>query len=82
MTVRLFIILVLAVSLLGGCGTRQEKALPPPPIKVVAIAVEEGDLRQSLQVSGNLQLSCYQIPLVITGTNEGRSSISTGVIPK
>lgn len=54
MTVRMFTMLILTALLLGGCGTRQEKALPPPPIKVVAAAVEEGDLRQNLQLSGNL----------------------------
>ena len=52
---RLFIILILSVALVSGCGQRQEKRLPPPPIKVGASTVDRGDLEQTLDVSGNLQ---------------------------
>jgi hypothetical protein len=51
---RLFTILILTVALVSGCGQRQEKRLPPPPIKVGASTVDRGDLEQTLDVSGNL----------------------------
>src|SRR5271157_4156082 len=54
MIVRIFTILMLTMLLLSGCGPRQEKNLPPPAIKVGAVAVENGDLKQTLEVSGNL----------------------------
>ncbi len=38
-----------------GCGTRQETRLPPPAIKVGVISVDKGEIKQSLEVSGNLQ---------------------------
>ena len=55
MIARLFTILFLAFGLLTGCGTRQEKPLPPPAIKVAAADVETGDITESLEVSGTLQ---------------------------
>ena len=51
----LFTILAFTVLLLAGCGTTQEKALAPPPIKVGVVAVQIGDLRQSIEVAGNLR---------------------------
>jgi len=54
MIARRFSILVFILLLLAGCGRKQEKVLSPPPIKVGAAAVELGDLRQKLEVSGNL----------------------------
>ena len=57
MTARFLIVLLSAAFILNGCGTRQEKALPPPPIKVGAVSVETGDLKQSLEVSGNLHFN-------------------------
>ncbi len=51
----LFTILAFTVLLLAGCGTTQEKALAPPPIKVGVAAVQIGDLRQSIEVAGNLR---------------------------
>ncbi len=55
MIARLFTILAFTVLLLSGCGTRQEQALPPPPIKVGVTSVQTGDLKQSLEVAGNLR---------------------------
>ena len=52
---RFFTILAFTVFLLAGCGTSREKALPPPPIKVGVAAVQIGDLRQSIEVVGNLR---------------------------
>jgi RND family efflux transporter MFP subunit len=54
MIVRIFTILMLTMLLFSGCGPRQEKNLPPPAIKVGAVAVANGDLIQTLEVSGNL----------------------------
>lgn len=54
MIIRTFTILFCVLALLTGCGTKQDKALPPPAIKVVAAAAELGEITQTLDVSGNL----------------------------
>ncbi len=54
MTARLLTFSLLILLLLAGCGTRQDKGLPPPKIKVGVVRVENGDLRQNLEVTGNL----------------------------
>ncbi|MGB6064156.1 MAG: efflux RND transporter periplasmic adaptor subunit [Desulfomonilaceae bacterium] len=54
MTARLLTFSLLILLLLAGCGTRQDKGLPPPKIKVGVVNVEKGDLRQNLEVTGNL----------------------------
>jgi RND family efflux transporter MFP subunit len=53
MIARRFTILFFILFFLTGCGSKQE-VLPPPPIKVGVVAADRGDLRQSLEVSGNL----------------------------
>ena len=54
MTVMGVTTLLLTLLLLVGCGKRQEKRLPPPAIKVSAVTVETGDIKQNLSMSGNL----------------------------
>lgn len=54
MIARFFAVFTLSMILLFGCGPRQEKALPPPALKVGAVAVENRDLTQTLDVTGNL----------------------------
>jgi RND family efflux transporter MFP subunit len=54
MLARQFAIMFLMLLLLVGCGSKPQKSLPPPPIKVGVIKAEEGDLKQSLEMSGNL----------------------------
>jgi len=56
----LTIVIVIGV-LFSGCGRKQEKRLPPPPIKVGVATVDEGDLEQTLDVSGNLQFMANTI---------------------
>ncbi len=53
MIVRRFIILFSMLFLLAGCSSKQE-ALPPPPIKVGVVTADKGDLRQTLEMTGNL----------------------------
>lgn len=48
-------IMTVLVALFSGCGQKQEKRLPPPPIKVGVATVDKGDLEHALDVSGNLQ---------------------------
>ena len=40
--------------LLVCCGSKRE-ALPPPPIKVGVVTADEGELKQTLEMSGNLR---------------------------
>lgn len=54
MGARLNIIFLVALSLLAGCGQRQEKTLAPPAITVGYAKVEKGDILQLLEISGNL----------------------------
>ena len=54
MIVRRFIILLPILLVLVGCGSKRE-ALPPPPIKVGVVTADEGDLTQTLEMSGNLR---------------------------
>ncbi|MGB6066068.1 MAG: efflux RND transporter periplasmic adaptor subunit [Desulfomonilaceae bacterium] len=49
-----FFTILLLIILLAGCGQRQEKTVQLPPIKVRAVEVEKGDIRQTVDVSGNL----------------------------
>ncbi len=55
MNKRLVTTLLLGLLLLPGCGSKPEKKLPPPPIKVGAALVEKGDIQQTLDMSGNLR---------------------------
>jgi RND family efflux transporter MFP subunit len=55
MTVMGVTTLLLALLLLVGCSKKQEKRLPPPAIKVSAVTVETGDIKQNLSMSGNLR---------------------------
>jgi RND family efflux transporter MFP subunit len=55
MVPRIPAILAVIVVLFSGCGRKQEKRLPPPPIKVGVATVDKGDLEHTLDVSGNLQ---------------------------
>jgi len=52
---RIVTFVIVVVVMLSGCGRKQEKRLPPPPIKVGVATVDQGDLEQTLDVSGNLQ---------------------------
>ena len=54
MLARQFAIMFFMLLLLVGCGSKPQKSLPPPPIKVGVITADEGDLKQSLEMSGNL----------------------------
>ncbi len=54
MIVRRFVILFSILFLLVGCGSKRE-ALPPPPIKVGVVTADEGELKQTLEMSGNLR---------------------------
>jgi RND family efflux transporter MFP subunit len=47
--------LMMLVLFLSGCGSNREKPLPPPAIKVQAVAVEAGEITQVLNLSGNLR---------------------------
>ncbi len=49
-----FLTILLLIILLAGCGQRQEKTVQLPSIKVRAVEVEKGDIRQTVDVSGNL----------------------------
>ncbi len=55
MTARFFTILFLSLLLLASCGTQQEKRPAPPAIKVRVAGVDKDDIKQTLDVSGNLQ---------------------------
>lgn len=55
MNPRIVTTLLLVSLLLAGCGTKPEKKLPPPRIKVGAMPVEKGDIKQTLDMSGNLR---------------------------
>lgn len=55
MTARLLTILLVGLVLLSSCGRQQEKRLAPPAIKVGVSSVEKGDIKQTLDVSGNVQ---------------------------
>ncbi len=55
MNARLVTTLFLAFLLLGGCGDKPKKRLPPPPVKVGVVSVEKGDINQTLDMSGNLR---------------------------
>ncbi len=54
MIMRRLIILFSMLFLLVGCGSKRE-ALPPPPIKVGVVTADEGELKQTLEMSGNLR---------------------------
>ena len=54
MLAKQFAVMFFTLLLLVGCGSKPQKALPPPPIKVGAITADEGDLKQSLEMTGNL----------------------------
>jgi membrane fusion protein (multidrug efflux system) len=55
MTLRIVAILLLSSLLLTSCGKPPEKRLAPPAIKVGASTVEKGEIKQTLDVSGNVQ---------------------------
>ena len=54
MIMRRFIILFSLLFLLVGCGSKRE-VLPPPPIQVGVVTADEGELKQTLEMSGNLR---------------------------
>jgi RND family efflux transporter MFP subunit len=51
----LYLMIVFAALFLFGCGSKKEKPLPPPSIKVQAVTVETGAITQVLNLSGNLR---------------------------
>jgi membrane fusion protein, multidrug efflux system len=45
---------VLILFVVGACSKKPPRKPPPPPMKVGVVAVEVGDIRQTLEVSGTL----------------------------
>jgi RND family efflux transporter MFP subunit len=54
--VHVFILIPVLLVVLGsaGCSKAPAKKLPPPPMKVGVMPVEQGEIRQTLDVSGTL----------------------------
>jgi RND family efflux transporter MFP subunit len=50
-------ILLIVPLFLVGCSENQEEKLPPPPIKVGAMNVDQGEILQSLSLSGVMKFS-------------------------